>query len=55
MTLELVRALNELAAERARTGRLDEAERALLEALALRPDSPELRDNLAALRSVRLR
>jgi hypothetical protein len=54
-TLELVRTLNELASARVRAGRWDEAERALVDALALWPESHELQANLAALRATRTR
>jgi len=55
VTPHLVRALNGLAIERARAGRLADAETALEEALALRPDSVEVRENLAAVRGARRR
>jgi Flp pilus assembly protein TadD len=50
VTPDLVRALNGLAIEQARSGHLAEAARALEEALALMPGSPEVRDNLIAVR-----
>lgn len=53
VTADLVRALNGLAIERAGAGRLDAAAAALEEALALEPDSAELRENLAAVRRAR--
>jgi Flp pilus assembly protein TadD len=50
VTPDLVRALNGLAIEQARSGHLAEAARALEEALGLMPESPEVRDNLLAVR-----
>lgn len=55
VTPDLVRALNGLAIEMAGTGHLTEAAQALEEALALMPESPEVRDNLIAVRSARRR
>ncbi len=52
VTPDLVRVLNDLAIERIRGGRLDDAVGALEEALALAPGSAEVRENLdAAMRA----
>jgi Flp pilus assembly protein TadD len=53
VTAELIRALNDAAIARARRGRLDLAEQALVEALTIGPDNTLVRENLAAVREAR--
>ncbi len=53
VTAELIRTLNDIAIARARGGRLDLAEQALVEALTVGPDNTLVRENLAAVRDAR--